>query len=322
MVVKLDLKDRRILLELDFAARNTDTEIAKAVGLSKEATAYRIKRLLSAGVITDFHTILDTTQLGLGMFRIFFRLQGATPAKERELIRHLIDHKQVMWFVSAYGNWQYNALVSARNAKEFMAFWHEFYERFGAIIEDKWITQVTRLVHFRRDYLLQGAERAAPLEWGKYGSPDIDEVDRKILYLISKDARASLTDIGSKMNLSYKTIGNRISELERKKVILGYRASLNLESIGYRYYKIHFQLQRLNTEKLGLFSAFLAQNPSSFAFTEAVGGPDFELDVESESEDTVLDIIREAKTRFPELIRSYEILRYLKEYKVDYLPFG
>ncbi len=59
-----DLKDRRILLELDFGARRSDADIAKRIGLTKESTSYRIRRMLSSGTVRHFHTMLDTTQLG------------------------------------------------------------------------------------------------------------------------------------------------------------------------------------------------------------------------------------------------------------------
>ena len=321
MTVKIDLKDRRLLLELDFSARDSDSRIAKRVGLSKEAVRYRIKRLVSNGVIKYFHAIVDTTKLGLQTFRIFLKLQGITSIKERQFIQYLTRDRRVMWFVSSYGNWQYNILVICRDAADFMDFWHEFYQRFGIFFEDKWVSQMTRMVHFRRDYLLPGAERAEPLEWGGPSSNvKFDDVDLKILLLLSKDARASLTDMGSKLKLSYKTIGSRIEALEKSKVILGYRTTLALENIGYKYYKIHFQLQMVNKEKLKLFASFLSQNPNVFVFDEAVGGPDFEVEVETTGDDELLEMINGIKLKFPELIRGYEILRYVKEYKIDYLP--
>ena len=50
----LDLKDRKILYELDFNARQTDSEIAKKVKLSREVVNYRISRLQKNGIIRNF----------------------------------------------------------------------------------------------------------------------------------------------------------------------------------------------------------------------------------------------------------------------------
>ena len=43
MAIKLDLKDKKILEQLDLNSRQSNSQIAKKVGLSKDAIGYRIK---------------------------------------------------------------------------------------------------------------------------------------------------------------------------------------------------------------------------------------------------------------------------------------
>ncbi|MEM0493397.1 MAG: winged helix-turn-helix transcriptional regulator, partial [Candidatus Thermoplasmatota archaeon] len=50
-MVDLDLKDRKILYELDLNARQSFGDIGKKVGLSKDSVAYRVKRMEDEGVI-------------------------------------------------------------------------------------------------------------------------------------------------------------------------------------------------------------------------------------------------------------------------------
>ena len=64
MSPKIDLKDRKILFELDKNARISYAQIGKKVGLSTEVVHYRIKRFEEKGIITNFsdnviNTILD-----------------------------------------------------------------------------------------------------------------------------------------------------------------------------------------------------------------------------------------------------------------------
>ncbi len=316
------MKDRRILLELDLSARKSDAQIAKRVGMSKESVKYRIDRLISNGVIQSFHTIVDVTKLGFLVFRIFLKLQGISKSQEQEMVKYLLKSKGVMWFVSCYGNWRYNILVSVKSPYDFIDFWNDFYENFGSFFEDRHISQFTRMLHFRRDYILPPKERPEPLVWGGGGYVNLDAKDLDILSVLSRNARLSLTEIGRKVGLTYKTVRVRIAHLEREKIILGYRPTLSLDKIGYKYYKIHFQLQRLKRADLNAFSSALAQNPTVFVFDETIGGPDFEVEVEAPSDDDVVKIINGVEEEFPELLRGYEILRYLNEYKVDYLPFG
>ena len=51
---KIDLKDRKILFELDLNSRQTLTQIGKKVGLPKTVVAYRIKRLQDKKIIRNY----------------------------------------------------------------------------------------------------------------------------------------------------------------------------------------------------------------------------------------------------------------------------
>ena len=48
----LDVKDRRILYELDFNSRQSNSKIGKKVGLHKNVVNYRIKRMEKNGIIS------------------------------------------------------------------------------------------------------------------------------------------------------------------------------------------------------------------------------------------------------------------------------
>ena len=52
MAIKLDLKDRKILYELDMNSRKSNTEIAKKVGLSKQVVGFRIKKLIDEKIVS------------------------------------------------------------------------------------------------------------------------------------------------------------------------------------------------------------------------------------------------------------------------------
>ena len=62
----------------------------------------------------------------------------------------------------------------------------------------------------------------------------LDNLDRRILHLLQVDARgATDTNIADETNVTGTTINNRIQELEKKGVILGYNPEINYEQAGY-----------------------------------------------------------------------------------------
>ena len=65
---KLDLKDRKILYELDLDSRQSFRSIGRKVGLSKDIVATRVKKLDENGVITGYCTIVDYSKLSYNLY--------------------------------------------------------------------------------------------------------------------------------------------------------------------------------------------------------------------------------------------------------------
>ena len=68
--MKLDLKDRKILYELDSNARQSNSGIAKKVGLNKNTVNYKINRMTEEGIITGYYTVVDSSRLGYFSIRV------------------------------------------------------------------------------------------------------------------------------------------------------------------------------------------------------------------------------------------------------------
>src|SRR3989338_7862774 len=98
----LDVKDKRILIALDMDARKPDSSIAKIVGLSKQLTNYKIKRLEKLKLIESYYQVIDHTKLGLQLYRIALKLENVTKEKEHEILNYLKNHAS--WIVSVLGN--------------------------------------------------------------------------------------------------------------------------------------------------------------------------------------------------------------------------
>ncbi|MFN8050258.1 MAG: Lrp/AsnC family transcriptional regulator [Acidimicrobiales bacterium] len=86
----IDDLDRVILDELRFDARISWRELGERVGLGATATADRVRRLVDAGVITRFTTVVDPAAIGIGLRAIVdLRLGGAlTPDAFEAAIAH------------------------------------------------------------------------------------------------------------------------------------------------------------------------------------------------------------------------------------------
>ena len=154
MTNKLDLKQRKLLYELDLDSRQSFSDLGKKIGLSKNSVKYRMDNLLKDGIIKKFHTVVDIGKLGYISFRIYIKLQNTSTEKEKEILNFLIDKDSVAWIVSIEGDYDIGALILTKSVKEMNDIWKEFTEKYTNFIDKILLTIMTKVSYYSRAYLL------------------------------------------------------------------------------------------------------------------------------------------------------------------------
>lgn len=320
---KLDLKDRRILYQLDLNARQTDSQIAKKVGLSRDSTSYRIKKLMEKGYIKNFITILNTMKLGYDWYRTFFKFQNLTLEKEKEIIEWLKENAN--WIVKVEGKWSVNTGVFCKNIYEFRDIINEFLSKFNKYVEEYEVSVVTRMWHHHRDYLLDKKTASKSELMGFNNEKErkiekIDKIDYEILKILLKNARMKTIDIAKKIGTTEIVVRYRIKQLMKKGIIIGFRSFLNISKLGYDYFKLHVRLQNYTSKSKEIFFLYLQNHLNVTYTTELVGGADIETEFQVKNNKEFYEEIKKIRQEFGEIIRGYEFMQYTKEYKFIYLP--
>lgn len=320
-MVKLDLKDRKILFELDTNSRQSYQEIANNVGLSKDSVFYRIKRLEREGIIQRYQTLIDVGKLGYTSFRIFYKLQNTTPEKEEEILNYLKNHRIVVWMASVEGYWAINTWILCKEISELEAFWKDFTFKYINHLADKQLSVFTDITYFSRAYFLPDKKNEISIKFVTAPKKtEVDKTDIKILQILNLNARISLLEISEKIGLSAKQISARIRSLEERKIIIGYRTMFDLQKLGYLYYRLHIKVKNLTKERENTFRQFAFIHPNIIYDHYSICGPDLEIDIQVESIEKLRSIINELKDKFSDIIQGYDVLQYLKEYKYVYMP--
>ena len=320
-MINLDLKDRKILYELDLNSRQTYNEIAKKVGLSKDSVAYRIEALKNAGIIKQFHAVIDSGKLGLISFRLYLKFQSLTPEKEAEIIHYLKNKKIVTWLVSIEGEYDLGMWVLAQSIKEMNAFWKELLEKYTNQIEKRWLTIFTHVSYFPRTYLLEKENNDKEFVFiTEPQESDLDQTDLEILRLIATNARIPTIEIANKLSITPKTVSSRLQLLEKMSVIVGYRTLFDLEKLGYQYFKVHFNLHDVTQKREKTFRAFIKQHPNIIYDNEVLGGDDIEIEVQVHDLVQLRAILSEVKHLFSDLIKEYRYFLFYKEHKFVFMP--
>ena len=320
--VKLDLRDKKILFELDFNARISYSQLAKKAGLSKQGAEYKVKNLLKKGVIEGFYPVINVPKLGYIYCRLLVTLQNLTKEKKNEIIEYLINHKKVFWLFSMQGMFDLLIVMWAKSLTEFKEFVEELETKFEENIKRKVETITTDVIHYQHRYLLGNKETKEIHIKETTKRIEIDNLDKKILDLLRTDARISLVDISKKVNESAKVVAYRIKKLEKKGLIEGYRPIINHNKIGFTYYKVLINLNKISKEELIKLKSYIRNNPLVIYIVEGVGLPgDIEIEMMIKSNQQLFDFINDLKFKFPMLIGEYNTVIFMDTLKVKYLPF-
>ncbi len=323
MALKLDLRDKNILYELDADSRQSASQLAKKVGLSKQGCVFKINKLVKKGVIQSFITVINTSLIGNLSFRMYFKLIDISPKAESEFRDYFVNHKDVPWIVGCEGMWDYIVVVFPADFEDFEKFNRELNNKYGQYIEKKDIALVTKAYHFRSGYILGKKKELLPLVYA--GQPKevvkLDNVDKKILTLLAKNARVSLVEISKFLKLPPKTVSYRVEKLKKLNVIEGYTLTVDLDKIGFERYKIFIRTKNLSESIEKAFIQYARIHPFILYYSKSIGANDVELELIIENSIHLREVIGKIREKFGEVIKSYEILKIYREYKLDFFPW-
>jgi Lrp/AsnC family transcriptional regulator for asnA, asnC and gidA len=316
---KLNLKDRKILYQLDLNARQSFSKIGKKARLSKEVVNYRITRLEKLGIIQGYYTLINMSKLGYFVNRFFLKLKNTSPEKEHEIIDFFVKHPKYWWVDSIDGfrdlgvaSWEKTLADCYKRREELM-------NKFKECIKEAEHSIYTGFYIYKRAYLLNKSKKETPLiDYIQKEIRDYDELDLKILRIIANNARIPIIEIAEKLHTTLTIVNYRIKKMVKNRIIEGFRPKIGLSKIGYYWYKIEFSLSNISKKQEIL--DYCAQHPNIVYAYESTGQPDLEIELEVENYEKFREVLNDLRTKFKDSIESYQHLLWFKEHKILFFP--
>ncbi|MFH0701209.1 MAG: Lrp/AsnC family transcriptional regulator [Candidatus Woesearchaeota archaeon] len=322
--MKLDLKDKKLIYELDIDSRQPASQLARKIGISKQGCTFKINNLVKNKVIISFPTVINTPLIGHLSFRMYFKLIDVSPPEEQEFRDYLIQHPEVPWVVGSEGKWDYIVVVFPSDFEAFEKFNLELNNIYGKFIEKKDIALVTQANHFRAGYILGQKRDLLPLVYA--GQPkkvvELDIVEKNILTLLARNARYPLVEISKLINVPAKNIAYRIDKLKSMGVIEGFTLMVDLGQIGFERYKMFIRSKNLSEKTERSFIQYARMHPYLLYYSKSIGENDVELEFVVRNGNHLREIIADIRNKFGEVIKSYETLKIYQEFKLNYYPWG
>lgn len=131
----------------------------------------------------------------------------------------------------------------------------------------------------------------------------MDDLDVEILRFLQKSARASLSDIGHKVNLSVSAVGERVKKLEAAGVISRYVAIID----GSFFHKELTAIMFINLENPSYtesFLSFVQQENDILECFYIAGNYDYVLKIVTNNPSTLEKLLNKIKS-VPGIIKTY-----------------
>ncbi len=322
-MIDLDLKDRKILYELDLNCRQSNAKIGKKIGLSREMVNYRIKRMEEDGIITGYWTAINTFKLGYYVFRIYINLIDVNKDIKTEIINYFIKNEDVWAVLTQKGPVDLDIVLWVKDLYKFNQYWINILQIYGKYFIKTTISILTSVLSCKKSYLLVDNKNLSDrlfYECSCEGHPlQIDEVDYKILNEIALNARIPLIEIAKKLNSSSQTINYRIKNLQKKKIIQAFRININPLKIGLQGCAVDLYLndQKKRTQIL----EYLLGVPNIYDLPVMnIGWSDLTFQAYIKDIKDITEIIENIETKFPNTIRRYDYWMEQVSYIERWLP--
>ncbi len=317
---KLDLIDRKIILDLDTNARATFSEVGKKLGIGKNNVQYRVKRLIEDGVIKKFVTQFSLGTLGLFLGKFYLQLSGFVKEKEDEIYDYLIKDRRISWIAKCEGRWDLMIGCYVESIKQLSEIKQDFFKKYEKYITSYDAVFLVEGYTSQRTYLL--SKNAMPKKIKKFignKKTELSDKDKQIVRLIANDGRFNYLDIAQKTGLNIKTAQRRIRELEKKGVIQGYVTFLDPKKIGYSFFKLCIYLHNYES-KLDAFLSYCMELPNVVHVIESLGPWEIELEIETETLEDFYKLTHQIRNEHSDIIKKTESAIISNEMKLDFFP--
>jgi DNA-binding Lrp family transcriptional regulator len=323
MKEKLDLKDKKLLRELEKNCRASNSILGKKVNLSADSIKYRLKKLEELGIIKAYLTYIDFSKINLTNFGIYVVTNFETEEEEAKFVEYIVNHQNITYFSKIGGSFNYIIGILAENPIVCNAFINSFNEKLGNVLEEYKIAIRLNLTHFPKDYLYSKPEKLEnlPTFGGEIINENLDEIDKKILKVFTLNCRAHIVKLSQEINLPYTTFIDRLKKLEKRKIITSYFPLINSGLYGYQTYNILIKTKAVSKENEKKLFSYCSSEPNLTWIIQTFGEWNYEIGAEVQNQEKLEEILKEIKKNFGDIIINIQFIIIFKNLKYNQYPF-
>lgn len=145
----------------------------------------------------------------------------------------------------------------------------------------------------------------------------LDDIDRKILDILSQDSRTSLTSIARSVNRSIDSVNKRIKEL-RRKGIFEFGVFIEPRNIGYPFVAdVKIKLHNITQKEKDSFITYLKGHPHVIDLISLMGDFDFTAVVIAKDAKQLDHISTQVRQKYSTIIADWKAMLIIEQLKFE-----
>lgn len=268
----LDIKDKRLIYYLSQNARESHTQLAKKIGLSKNSIKYRIERLQKEKIIKKFSAIIDLGAFNCETIIVLCRFNKdiyTTP----ETLDYFKNHNYCDWAASLSGEWDIISEFAIKDLNHIRDLIKEITSKFKETLNTyKMICSgiIIKVEHLPEEFYKDLDTPILTNKTHANGNYILAEEDKKILSAISENSSLNYVELTKKAGLTADIIHYRLPKLVEKGIIIKFIPEINLQKLGYTEYFCLIKLKNTTPKIINEITQKIRTNPHiTYAFQDS-----------------------------------------------------
>lgn len=320
----LDVKDKKLLYYLSQAGRETDSELAKLLNLSKNSVKYRIQRLKDEKVIKNFSLVVNLGSINVTTATVLFKFNEDIYENER-IINFFKNHPLVDWLVTLSGDWDLFVEFTTKDIMHLTEMIKRISIEFSGVLNSYQVfysNDTLRVEHLVEDFYKDLRLKTLEQKKRTLNKHVLDNTDRLILKALSSDSSDSYITLAQKLNLTNDIIRYRIKNLVNNQIIIKFFPEIDLKKLGYTEHFYRIKLKNMTVEKEESIKCAIRNNPNiTYAFMDVVSANIIFI-CAFKTPDEMDHLARNLRKDYKDIIDKQEYLIIKEQVLFDLFPKG
>lgn len=305
--VSLDAFDYKLLSSIQKNARFSLSSVSKQLKKSRTAIEYRISQFEKNGVIQEYVSIINLKKLGYFSHHIFIE----SSEYDKILIERAMKNSSVNTIITYSGKISLEISFLAKTPSQCEVIIGDLFK--GLPITYSYFTTICSTIVSR---VLPEENLFLPQKSLDFVDYTIDTKDIELLLELSHNARGSLFELSSKLDIPYTTIRRKVDLLRKSGYLIEHRIALNYDALGYSLQGI--LLKVVKRDVIEKIENFFIHTKGVIWAARCIGSVDYLIYFASISFDEFHQFISQLKSDFGNTISMHEIFVAYAEHKYSF----